>query len=397
METTTKTLRVYTTGATLQEQKKNYYSVCFVFTAFVFISFVLYIDINWMVYPNVQPSKSFWMYVSRQITAEGFPVFSGLYFLRLFLLTASGALITASAMYWSSRQRMGYSRFYVRSNRIVFPKNNNLFSKSFQNLALGALTCICVSFLVVFLKNPATFYWLCLEDHRIESLSDVLQFTDCGLFIYIWFLLGKKSFPGKRLYRLVAGLFVVFFFLSAMEEVSWFQRVFHVKTPAAFSANLQNEINLHNFATHPVENVYYFFAFAFLVFVPFFKSKTQSLKASPLFSLFTPDDFVLLFSVPFVAYNYTNLNVFAVQLSVGITFFILLDRMWRWYYQPSLFGWTIVIFLVFIVSQILFLKYGDRMVRPYDVKEYKEMLIPLAFLVFGIGVLKKIRQRFNAI
>ena len=397
METTTKTLRAYATATSLQEQKRNYYSVCSLFIAFVCISFVIYIDVTWMVYPHVQPSKSFWMYVSRQITAEGFPVFSWLYFLRIFLLAVSSALITASAVYWSSRERMGYSALYVKTNKIVFPKTNNLFSKSFQNLSLAALTCTCVSFLVVFLKSPTTFYWLCLEDHRIESLSDVLQFTDCGLFIYIWFLLGRKNFPKKRLYRLVAASFVVFFFLSAMEEVSWFQRVFHVKTPAAFSANLQNEINLHNFATHPVENFYYFASFAFLVFVPFFKSKTQSLKNSPLLSLFTPDDFVLLFSVPFVAYNYTNLNVFAVQLSVGVTFFILLHLMWRWYYQPSLLGWTIVIFLVFVASQILFLKYGHRMVREYDVKEYKEMLIPLAFLVFGIGVLKKIRQRFNVI
>ena len=70
------------------------------------------------------------------------------------------------------------------------------------------------------------------------------------------------------------------FFVMAMEEVSWFQRVLEIDTPKAFDNNMQKEMNLHNFATNAVENVYYMGAFIFLVILPFLRSMFPFLSNS---------------------------------------------------------------------------------------------------------------------
>ena len=349
----------------------------------------LYIDAAHLQYHNLRPTTSFWVRLSRQITAEEFPPMSPLYLLRTLLLLAASALIVRSVFLFPNNKSTDGDRTFATE---VLPFRGSIFPKHAQNLALVIVTTISLFFLILFLTDPVAFNSLCLEDHAVETYSDVLQFLNCGLFVYIWVLIRRSNIQRKRLYQTVAALFVVFFFLCAGEEVSWFQRVLNIKTPGAFASNIQYEMNLHNFATHPLENIYYFMSFAFLVFVPFVKERTRLLRESAIISVFTPGSLVLLFSVPFVAYNYFNLNVFATQLSVGITLFVLLDLVRTRYRQRSAFAWTTVIFLLFFATQVLFLVYGNRMVRNFDEKEYKEMLIPLSYLVFTMGVLRKVRR-----
>jgi hypothetical protein len=361
---------------------------CILSAAFACIGIVLYLDAVHLVYYNLRPTTSFWVHMSRQITAEEFPGFSGVYVLRTFLLAVSSVLFTRCLFLFGVR--------YTRRNNILqteesFFRANTIFSKRSQNIALTIVTTLCIFFLVLFLTNPVAFNSLCLEDHAVETLSDLLQFANCGLFVLLFFLLCRRNFPNKRLYLSLAASFVFFFCLCGGEEVSWFQRTLDIKTPAAFSSNLQYEMNLHNFATHPLENIYYFTSFAFLVFIPYLKERTGLFKRSGLVSFFTPGSLVMLFSIPFVAYNYLNLNVFAAQLSVGITFFILIDLLRYRYRRREMFTWTMVIFLLFAVTQVLFLVYGDRMVRSFDEKEYKEMLIPLSYLVFSMSLLMKVK------
>jgi hypothetical protein len=352
------------------------------------IAIVLYLDAAHLVYYNLRPTNSFWVRLSRQITAEEFPGFSGVYFLRIILLALSSLLFTRCLILFGVR--------YTRRNNTLqteesFFRANTIFSRRSQNIALTIVTTVSVFFLVLFVTDPVAFNRLCLEDHAVETFSDVLQFANCGLFVFIWFVMRRRQFSNKRLYLSLAALFVLFFFLCGGEEVSWFQRTLDIKTPQAFSSNLQYEMNLHNFATHPLENIYYFTSFVFLVFVPYLKERTGLFKRSTLVSFFTPGSLVMLFSIPFVAYNYLNLNVFAAQLSVGITFFILLDLLRHRYRRQAMFTWTLVIFLLFAVTQVLFLVYGDRMIRSFDEKEYKEMLIPLSYLVFSMSVLMKVK------
>jgi|GEM_PF-1340479 len=388
METVSRPSTIYSITKVLPRPKSFSSPIIIITAALGCIALALYIDVTHLVYYSLRPTTSFWVRLSRQITAEEFPAMSVPYLLRTLLLLTSSALITWSIVLFS---RKNSNRNHSIDIKAISKLSKTVFPERTQNVVLTIGTTLSIFFLLLFLVNPVAFNSLCLEDHPVETFSDVLQFLNCGIFIYIFILIRRSSLPRKGVYQSVVALFVIFFFLCAGEEVSWFQRVLEIKTPGAFASNLQHEMNLHNFATHPLENIYYFMSFAFLVFVPFLKERTPLLKESPVVSLFTPDGFVLLFSIPFVAYNYLNLNVFAAQLSVGITFFVLLDLLRNRYRQQTGFGWTTVMFLLFVTTQVLFLVFGKRMVRNFDEKEYKEMLIPLSYLVFTMGVVRKVK------
>jgi hypothetical protein len=64
-------------------------------------------------------------------------------------------------------------------------------------------------------------------------------------------------------------------FVIGLEEVSWFQRQLAIETPEVFASNLQGELNIHNFATDLVENIYYSAAFFSFVLIPFLSTRTS--------------------------------------------------------------------------------------------------------------------------
>ena len=71
-----------------------------------------------------------------------------------------------------------------------------------------------------------------------------------------------------------------------MEEVSWFQRSFGIKTPEALSGNKQGEMNLHNFASNTSEIVYYFASFVYLIAFPFVYDQMRALSQVKVVTFF---------------------------------------------------------------------------------------------------------------
>ncbi len=93
-----------------------------------------------------------------------------------------------------------------------------------------------------------------------------------------------------------------------------------------------------------------------------------------------------------MAYNYDMWNVPFMQLSFFITLFILFHYAWHMraidtsYLLPTLIT-------VYVLTQVLFLKYGYRLIREFEVTEYKEFFIPLSFLVYSIDVLLRVKNQ----
>lgn len=122
-------------------------------------------------------------------------------------------------------------------------------------------------FLIVHIRlyDPASqlFEILYLEDGIFESLTPVLM--------VISMLLIGTSIPKLRrdtqlvryrnLLSLIYFILISLFFLYAMEEISWGQRVFGWETSQTFEGNVQNETNLHNYF-----NQYYLLFYRLLVF-----------------------------------------------------------------------------------------------------------------------------------
>jgi hypothetical protein len=177
-----------------------------------------------------------------------------------------------------------------------------------------------------------------------------------------------------------------------MEEVSWFQRVLSVDTPSLFSSNLQNEINLHKFATNQTENLYYVSTFVFLILVPFLYDKVTAIKNTDYLSFFSPNRLLIFVSASFVAYNYDMWNIIFTQLCFFTTLFILIHYAWLSFKTGDRTVSPFLIVALYLATQISFLILGYRFLRIWDVTEYKEFLIPLAFSVYAIEVVTRARR-----
>ncbi len=124
-------------------------------------------------------------------------------------------------------------------------------------------------FLIVHIRlyDPASqlFQILYLEDGIFESLTPVLMVISMVLI--------GASIPKLRrdpqlvkyrnLLTLIYFILISLFFLNAMEEISWGQRIFGWETPQTFEGNVQNETNLHNYF-----NQYYLLFYRLLVLFP---------------------------------------------------------------------------------------------------------------------------------
>lgn len=186
-------------------------------------------------------------------------------------------------------------------------------------------------------------------------------------------------------------LFSVLFLLIGLEEISWFQRVFEFRTPDLFFKNAQREINLHNFATDKTENAYYFGAFVFLVVLPFIRSQRLLPSTNHYFELLVPRTYLLGAGTIACAYNFDMWNTVFTQVEFFGALAILLT-----YALICAQGFERVVAagaaVLSAVTQVVFLSRGEWFAREYEVKEYKELLIPLGFALFALDVYRRVNK-----
>jgi hypothetical protein len=124
-------------------------------------------------------------------------------------------------------------------------------------------------FLIVHIRlyDPASqlFEILYLEDGIFESLTPVLMVISMVLIGASIPKLRRDSqlVKYRNLLTLIYFFLISLFFLNAMEEISWGQRIFGWETPQTFEGNVQNETNLHNYF-----NQYYLLFYRLLVLFP---------------------------------------------------------------------------------------------------------------------------------
>ncbi len=310
------------------------------------------------------------LYWHTPLFAEGRPNLSPGHLMRSIVILFSSVLMLASAI---NKEHLNGS-FKVAGGRT---------EKAWIFIAVATA----ILFLGIFLLRPDIFNRASLEDGPVEWGSAILLFLSCGLFIMAF----RKCLGMAKYLKWVCLLFAVVFFVMAMEEVSWFQRVFKIETPDLFAGNIQKEMNLHNFATNKVENIYYWGAFVFTVVLPFILVNYPGLKNKPV-GLFVPRPFVAVIGAIACAYNYDMWNIVHIQLAFFgsiciLIYFSVLSR------NPLEKIALISISTLLIASQVAFLLDGKSFDRLWNVTEYKEFFIPLAFLAYSADVL----MRFHTI
>ena len=243
-------------------------------------------------------------------------------------------------------------------------------------------------FLLVFQIKPAVFSAMSQENYPIEAASAILLLCSCVASAAAAFrAYGQTRVSMVTASALVALSFV--FFLIAMEEISWGQHILGLETPDAFSANQQHELNFHNFATNAVENAYYFGAFLFLVVLPFLTVLFPTTASKNALAPLLPRPFIIPIGALISAYNFDMWNILLIQVSffgslavLSLLFVLSTDNQ-----EKRIVALTLILL---ILTQVIFLTNGDSFSRLWEVTEYKEFLISLAFFAYSITLYREL-------
>lgn len=305
---------------------------------------------------------------------EGIPELAGIYAARsVFFICASA--IAVGIVHLNAVTKRRHSPF--------FPSFQP-WSKLQTGLAIGALSVALLS-VGLLLIQPVLFSLLAREDIFIEPISALFLFAAAAVLLFQVWRVKRHSFSHKR--WLIVGLcgLAALFFVIAMEEVSWFQRVVSLETPEAFAFNKQGKFNLHNFATGTFEYAFYVGSFIYLTVLPFLYM--TSLLPQRLWGLenLIGGSFTLCVGSLFVAYNYDMWNAFPIQISYFLMLFMLLS-LYLLSHSKLERGMFALFAAMLLIVQIAFLNWGDHMLRLWDATEYKEFFIAYGFLLYTFEV-----------
>lgn len=305
---------------------------------------------------------------------EGWPNFSDRYIIQSIVI-----FISIIALFWSLVGKR---------------KPSLVLSGNFGIERFSILTTILLSVIILFLFifQPAAFQDLSKEDSILEWGSALLVFGSCFIMLYS-VVKNSQGITDSKLIRFSLGILSFCFFVMAMEEVSWFQRVIEIETPTTFQDNYQNEINLHNFATDYIENIYYFATFIFLVAFPFLRFLFPFISNNNFLKTFIPRPFIGVIGAVACAYNFDMWNIIFTQITfysslVILCIFAIFSSIRN---ERFLILFTVVLM---ISSQILFLVNGENFDRIWELTEYKEFLIALALFIYSWDVFLHIKQAY---
>lgn len=236
---------------------------------------------------------------------------------------------------------------------------------------------------LVLIVLPHKFTAWAREDHWVEWTTVALLLM--GMAVCIPAALRRRD-AGSSLQMALVLLLGFVLFLVAGEEVSWLQRVLKVKTPDAFAGNDQHEMNFHNFATGASENAYYFCAgFVLLAVAPLWRA--LRLPAGPLARVIalTPRPYLIGVAALIAAHNYDMWDGAFMQLAFWGSVGILAGLTWARrassrHLQPAL------LLIGMVVLQVLYLSNGHRSARPWDVTEYRELLIAAGLFLYTVDL-----------
>ncbi len=259
---------------------------------------------------------------------------------------------------------------------------------------------LAVFFTFVFYLSPREFYSLGREDRLIEHASAMASFAAAGYFL--WLIMRMRATrPRPGLAAQVCGLgLAVVFLLIGFEEVSWFQRALKFDTPEfVLQLSQRNELNFHNMYTALAEAVYYVGSFVLLIVLPLVRERTSWLKRFENWGAWLPDRTVLLAAAPAFAFNYVYWNAPFAQFPFWFTLAVLVMYAWEAVRKPDLSSGEralpVSVLAVFVFVQVVFLLGGSEFVRIWDASEYKELLIPLGFLVYAINASRRIAMQLG--
>lgn len=228
-------------------------------------------------------------------------------------------------------------------NKISLIQNKNF--KKFIFLTPIIISLIILVIRVYISDWHRTYSIIIREDGPIEYSTVIVYLAAFIVSINI-----LKFFKNDKKFFVLFVVFSIGFFLIAMEEISWGQRIFDFSTPDWFPENRQYETNLHNlealiqFRHASMMSVSIFGTFAWLVFPKIQKKfKVFSEKTyKTLLRVVTPSKFLMGYFFPvFIVFFIIDVSItifnfgyreifiyyesepFELLMSIGILLFLL--------------------------------------------------------------------------
>jgi hypothetical protein len=192
--------------------------------------------------------------------------------------------------------------------------------------------------------------------------------------------------PPKAL--LWAGFAVVL--LVLMEEMSWGQHWIGWQAGELFAANEQSETNLHNFATHRFEAVYYTLAFMLFVVLPWVWPRNPHTLIAPL-TVFVPPRAFAIAGVALAGLWYNDWNIvpyqiwFFLGLLIALQLFGELAGHWK--------SLTAAMIALVAGTQVIFLIFGADIGDGHELSEVREFLIAILVAVHAVLVCDRIKRQ----
>lgn len=239
---------------------------------------------------------------------------------------------------------------------------------------------ICVVILSILVYDVGKFSKFSLEDGWVEYGSAVFSFLSSFILFFTFLRVYKVDNWIVKLS--ILGMSGAFFIL-AMEEISWFQRILKFETPELMQGNIQNEINFHNYGTNFIENAYYFGVFVLLSVIPLIYIYKPELFKNLNVEFLVPGSGLILIGCIVTGLNYDMWNVFFMQFMfyLSIMILILFFLKSKASHEKLL---LIITICIIISSQLLFFYKGQFFIRPWEPTEYRELILPLGLFFYAM-------------
>jgi hypothetical protein len=211
-------------------------------------------------HPHIVQLLEIYVSADGEITPGGVRQLNYVFYIFILLVILLGVgLVKAEDEAWLRRVKQVFLSDPLCGDSNVRP------SPKFMLIASTAIGFFLIVHIRLYDPTSRLFEILYLEDGVFESLTPVLMFISIILIgLSIPKLRKDTQLVNYRNLVTVIYLFLMLaFFLNAMEEISWGQRIFGWVTPQTFEGNVQNETNLHNYF-----NQYYLLFYRLLVFFP---------------------------------------------------------------------------------------------------------------------------------
>lgn len=263
----------------------------------------------------------------------------------------------------------------------------------FKQLITVGVIAVSAGVVAVMHTRPSLVDRLAREDGPVEWLSALLLIAAAVVMIAYGIAWVKRK---HYLRTAVAIVIALVFFVIAMEEISWGQRIFDIESSEFFlEHNAQDETNLHNLNTRLSEAMYYTGAFVLLVGLPFFrKQATTLLSKLRLASLrvFLPAAWLL---VPFAAFvGFTGADRLTwpyVFIMLAATLTILGMHLanqirtnnTRWSIYATVLVIAIVTWAIHLTS---FFDYAGTGTRNWFPTEWSELFIALGIFSYAVSL-----------